>query len=319
VGLAGGGFADSYSEIRHGKFLRDESFTGHGAELSSSVYQLFNPGDRIPLYGILRLAAHYSTYSEDKDTAEDFKVPSDQVSCRVRTGLRWGGREPLMLTELALELSVWYEGEFRPNAGRYGLPTSTGGLDRRLQDTTHLFWARGILAYTTPEWKNNLALTLTLGSSVHADRFSAYRLGGVLPLISEFPLTLPGYYFQEISARSFALLAGNYTMPLDSKQRWSVTAMAATASVEYLDGLEQPGHWHSGVGGGVIYRSPTDSWQLAVGYGYGVDAIRNGDRGAHSVGFLLQFDLDRTRKRLFDPGENPNRSRGLEQFFQIFR
>jgi len=69
----------------------------------------------------------------------------------------------------------------------------------------------------------------------------------------------------------------------------------------------------------LIYRSPTDSWQLAAGYGYGIDAIRNGDRGAHSVGLLLQFDLDRTRKRLFDPGENPIRSRGLQQFFQIFR
>src|SRR6185295_14403530 len=29
VGLAGGGFADSYSEIRRGKFLPGESFPGH--------------------------------------------------------------------------------------------------------------------------------------------------------------------------------------------------------------------------------------------------------------------------------------------------
>ena len=108
-------------------------------------------------------------------------------------------------------------------------------------------------------------------------------------------------------------------MPLDAKQRWSLTGTAATAGVRYLEGLEQPGQWHSGVGGGIIYRSPTDSWQLLVGYGYGIDAIRNHERGAQSVGFLLQFDLDRTRKRLFDPGENPNRSRGLQQFFQIFR
>src|SRR6266542_2995924 len=319
VGLAGGGFADTYSEIRQGKYLRGESFTGHGAEISSSVYQLFNPGDRIPLYGMVRAAVHYSTYSEDTHTYEIFKVPDDQVTYRVRTGLRWGGREPLMLTELALELSVWYEGEFRSNAGRYGLPTGNGTLDRRVENMTHLFWARGILAYTLPEWKHTFALSLTSGTSVHADRFSAYRLGGVLPLISEFPLTLPGYYFQEISTRSFILLAGNYTVPLDAKQHWSVSGTAATAGVEYLDGLEQPGRWHSGVGGGVIYRSPTDSWQLAVGYGYGIDALRHQERGAHSVGFLLQFDLDRTRKRLFDPGDNPNRSRGLQQFFQIFK
>jgi hypothetical protein len=32
VGIAGGGFADSYSEIRRGRFLERESFTGHDGE-----------------------------------------------------------------------------------------------------------------------------------------------------------------------------------------------------------------------------------------------------------------------------------------------
>src|SRR5436190_1153125 len=30
IGLSGGGFADSYSEIQRGKFLSGQSFTGHG-------------------------------------------------------------------------------------------------------------------------------------------------------------------------------------------------------------------------------------------------------------------------------------------------
>jgi hypothetical protein len=58
---------------------------------------------------------------------------------------------------------------------------------------------------------------------------------------------------------------------------------------------------------------------LLLGYGYGIEAIRDGDRGAHSIGFLLQFDLGRTKQRLLDPGENPIRSRGLQRMFQIFR
>src|SRR5439155_11647859 len=41
VGLAGGGFADTYSEVRQGKLERDESFTGHSAEISTSVYHRF--------------------------------------------------------------------------------------------------------------------------------------------------------------------------------------------------------------------------------------------------------------------------------------
>jgi len=68
----------------------------------------------------------------------------------------------------------------------------------------------------------------------------------------------------------------------------------------------------------VLRDPPTDAWQLAIGYAYGVDALRHGDRGAHSVGFLLQFDLERAKVNLFDPGENPLRSRGMERFFGLF-
>ena len=55
-----------------------------------------------------------------------------------------------------------------------------------------------------------------------ADRFSAYRLGGFLPLVAEFPLSLPGYYFQEISARQFVLLNASYLLPLDAEKRWNL-------------------------------------------------------------------------------------------------
>jgi hypothetical protein len=48
LGLSGGGFADSFSEIREGDYITAESFTGHSAELNASVYHLFNPGDDRP-------------------------------------------------------------------------------------------------------------------------------------------------------------------------------------------------------------------------------------------------------------------------------
>jgi hypothetical protein len=314
LGLAGGGWADSYSELRGGKFVRKESFLGHGGEASVSGYHLFNPGALIPLYAVLRVTGHYSTYDEEKDTDETFVLPDNQMALRVRSGLRWGGHEPLMRTELAMELSVWYEGEFRSDPGPYGYTN-----DRHIEPQSHLFWARAMLAYTFPESKQIIDLSLTGGTSIDADRLSAYRLGGLLPLISEFPLTLPGYYYQEISARSFGLLAAEYTVPLDHKQRWSIASTASGAVVDYLPGLEQPGRWHGGVGAGVLYRSPTDSWQLLLGYAYGIEAIRDGHHGAHSIGFLLQFDLGRTRRRLFETAADPSYSRGLQRLFQILR
>lgn len=315
IGLAGGGFADSYNEVHLGDYIRSESFLGNGGEISSSLYHLFNPGSRIPLYGVVRGAAHYSAYSDEDKTASTFVLPQDQFKFFVRAGLRWGGREPLMLPALAMELSVWYEGAFRTQPGAYGFNDSF-----ELNPASHLFWGRALFTYTLPESKHNFGVNLTLGTSLEADRFSAYRVGGNLPLYSEFPLSLPGYYLQELSARSFLLLGGTYNLPILGSQRWMLNLTATTSVMDYLPGLEQPGHWNSGVGGGIVYRSPTDSWQIALGYGYGINAIRDGNRGAQSLSIFLQFDLDRTRQRFLDPTAAVGQSQGLQQFFRtIFR
>lgn len=315
VGAAGGGYADSYAEVRQGEYHRNQSFLGHGGEVSGSIYHLFNPGSRIPLHGLVRGAAHYSFFADDSKTAEGFELPEDQGMFRVRAGLRYGGREPVMMPELAMELSAWYEGEFRSEAGHYGF-----NGDRELESDSHQFWARALLNYTLPKSRHSFAISLTAGTGANLDRFSAYRIGGNLPLYSEFPLTLPGYFFQELSATSFGLLSSSYNLPLDARQRWMINFTATTAWMDYLEGFAQPGRWHSGIGGGLIYRSPSDAWQLAVGYGYGINALRDGGRGAQSISILIQFDLDRSRQKFFNPGDDLNQSRGLQQFIRgVFR
>jgi hypothetical protein len=223
--------------------------------------------------------------------------------------MRFGGKEPTLFPSLAMELSVWYEGQFRLNPGPYGFGTPA---DRHLARDSHLFWATALLAYTMTNSGQSFYVNLTAGTSVDADRFSAYRLGALLPLVSEFPLSLPGYYYQEISARQFILLGGNYIIPLDKKDHWNVNFNAATAGVDYLSGLEQPGDWLSGVGAGILYRS--SSIKIMAGYAYGIDALRHGGRGAHSIGFLMQFDLGHAKENVLYPGEF-SRWRGLGQLF----
>jgi hypothetical protein len=314
IGIAGGGYADSYDEIRGGTFLTRESFAGHGAEASLSLYHCFNPDQMIPLNGVARVVEHYSLYQSD-DTASNFRLPSDHANFEVRTGLRWGGKEPTLFPSLAMELSAWYEGQFRSDAGGYGFETGDG-FDRRIEAHTHLFWGQALLAYTFTNSGQSFYLNLTAGTSVDPDRFSAYRLGALLPLVSEFPLSLPGYYYQEISARQFALLGGNYLVPLDRRQRWNVNVVAATADVDYLPGTRQPGNWLSGVGGGVLYKS--SSVKVMAGYAYGIDAIRSNGRGGHSIGFLMQFDLGHARSAVLSP-EEPGRWRGLQEILGAFR
>ncbi|MDB6129441.1 MAG: hypothetical protein JWM04_548 [Verrucomicrobiales bacterium] len=313
IGFAGGGFADSYFEVRGGKLFKEESFTGHGAEVSASIYHLFNPSQRIPLNWVMRLTGHYSVYEKDDQTGPGFVLPDDRATVGIRTGLRWGGKEPTLSPDLAMEISTWYEGQARTGSGSYGYLG-----DRDIRETTHLFWARALLAYTIPDWQHKFSVSLTAGSSVHADRFSAYRLGGLLPLSSEFPLIIPGYYYQELTAKQFALLSAQYLIPIDNKARWNITMMGSAAEIEYLQGVSQPGHFHSGLGAGLGYRSPSDSWEFLLGYGYGFDAIRSGGRGSQSLGVLAQFNLEARHHRdpLLDV-EGPAKSRGLFHFLGL--
>ena len=130
-----------------------------------------------------------------------------------------------------------------------------------------------------------------------ANRFSAWRLGGVLPLAAELPLTLPGYYYQEISARRFVHFSAAYVAPLSADHRWQLRLGAASAYVDYLPGLEQPGHWHTGVGPSLSFTSRSEVWRVILRYGYGFNALRDGQEGTHSVGVLYQYDFGQRKHR----------------------
>jgi hypothetical protein len=325
LGLAGGGFGDSYWEVRRGRLLREESFAGHGADGSVSVYHLFNPVEgggeakslrEAPLQLVVRSSTHYTRFNEDTRTDPAFGIPDERLEYTLRTGLRWGGREPTISPAVAFELSGWYEGHFRTDSQRYGFAE-----DREIQAQTHLLWTRALLAYTHLDSGHRFEANLTLGTSWNADRFSTYRLGGTLPLSAEFPLMLPGYYFQELSARRFALATFQYSVPLTLNGSWEILGLGATGAVDYLDGLEQPGNWHSGLGGGLAYHSPSGRWNVLTLYGHGFDAIRGDERGAHSVAILVQYDFaggvpqvpgsDRVRR--FMSRMNQNAWRGMER------
>jgi hypothetical protein len=314
VGFAGGGFADTYSEIRGGRYLKDESFTGHAAEISSSVYHRLNPDWRVPAWWIGRLSLHHSIFERDSDTANNFEVPDDLTTINLRTGIRVGGREPNMTSPLAFEMSVWYEAHVRDEKQRYGFND-----DREINQATHLFWARALLKYTFEQSQQYVDVGLTLGATINPDRFGAYRLGGVLPFVSEFPLSIPGYYFQEISVEKFALLNAEYSFPFTPQKNWRLTFYGAMAPVDYLDGQEEPRYWHAGLGGGVTYVSPRGAWFASLVYGYGFNAIRKDGYGANQVGLLFQYDFDAVRRyrfRRFEPNVSPYTSKGGERLFR---
>ena len=305
LNLSGGGYRDDYDEIRVGHYYREESFEGFRGQAGFGIYHLFNPGAKVPLYGVVQTSARFVSYSESTYTATNFVEPKHRGIFTVRTGLRYGGRPPVLFPSQAMELSVWYEGYIRTDPETYGFDG-----DRKINAHTHLFWANAHLAYHLTKWKHPFSVNFTGGTSVDADRLSAWRLGGVLPPASEYPLWIPGYYYQEISAKNFFQAGGNYTIPLTENKRWNLHAMAATAYVSYLPGFEQQGHWNSGVGGGLYYNSKV--WRVLMDYGYGIDAIRTSGRGAHSVIILLQMDLAPAKEAYYS-AEPPGFWRGLRR------
>ena len=289
VGLFGGGFANSYDEVRRGNYFRDESFDGHGGGANASVYHLFNPSATIPLYGLIRGTMGYRTFDTTDDTAKSFVLPKDQSFFTLRTGFRYGGSEPLLFPRLAMEISAWYELEHRTDDGAYGFSG-----DRRIESTVHRFFGRAQLNYTTPRSEHYMMVGLMGGTVLNADRFSAFRIGGAMPFTSEFPLYLPGYFYGELSAKDFGLAYGLYSIPFGPSKQWNVMATAGTALVNYVSGLEQPGHWNSGVGGGFGYTASNKRWRVMATTGYGIDAIRSDGRGGYNVGTMFQYTFGKT-------------------------
>jgi len=284
-GLAGGGFEQDHAEVRDGHYFREESFNGDGATGSISVYHLFDPCRMIPLSAVLRESVQYSDFERSQYTASDFVLPSDHVTYITRFGLRFGGERPTMPPSDALEVSAWYEGRIRNHQGPYGLSG-----DRVLQPTSHFGWLKTVLVHVLPSGRR-MGLGMSAGTSVDADRLNGFALGGFLPLTSDFPKDIPGYYNHELTARRFILFSGQYGVPLDRAKRFMVNVFGAFAVVSYVPGLEQQGPSNSGAGIGLQYESDSHAWNVLLDYGYGINAERSGARGSHSVGLTLQFDL----------------------------
>jgi hypothetical protein len=298
LGLAGGAFAQGHAEMRQGRYVREESFEGDGFAPSVSVYHLFDPGREIPLSGLLRAGASYSTYGVGQYTAPKFELPADHVDLVGRAGLRLGGEAPELSTKEAMELSAWYEGRTRSRAGDFGYAG-----DRRLNATSHLFWARALIAYTLDS-ERRFEAAVTAGTSLDADRLNAYYLGGELPLAAEFPLGIPGYFNGELAASRFVHLGGRYDLPL-AWRPFKMTLSADAANVRPLPGMGQSGPWNSGASLGTEYAPRDKIWKADLAYAYGFRAKRGGRRGAQAISLLVQWDLgvraDRARAAKLPP------------------
>lgn len=298
IGFSGGGFAENYYEIRQGHYHKDESFDGHSGGASLHLYQRLNPGQRIPLSAVGQGGFRYLTYARTGETPNAFEPPANQENVFARGGLRLAGKEPMLYPDLAMEVSIWFERQWRFGGGPYGFAADP----RSVEPIVDLYWLYAGLNYAWTNTGNQFTFGLTAGGSENPDRFSAWRIGGVLPLAAELPLTLPGYFYEELSARRFIHLNGSYVLPLSASHRWQARVGVATARLDYLPDFELDSRWQTGVGMALSYTSRSEVWRVIARYGYGINALRDGHEGAHSVGVLYQYNVEqRKRRNLADP------------------
>jgi hypothetical protein len=302
IGLNGGILAKSHFEVREGLYLKDQSFAGHGGGVSLRAYHRFNPEQPLPISLILQGGPEISTYSDGLQTEDRFEVPEDRLDGWARIGIRVAGREPVLFPELGLEASLWFERQWKTPAASFGYDN-----DRAVSSRTDLYWL-----YVGGSWKwvdsgIQARVALVGAGSMGADRLNAWRVGGMLPLAGEFPLILPGYFYEELSARRLVHLTGSLGIPISADRRWQLRLTGATARMEFIRGFEQAGEWSTGAGPGLMYTSRSESWRWVLSYGHGFQALRNGNRGGHSIGLLFQYNFSPAPGTSGRTGESPER------------
>jgi hypothetical protein len=284
IGLNGGGIRYGHWEYRDGSYKAEESFWGHGGELPLSYYAGTKLFDQLPLQGQIRFTPSFIVYQDNFDTSDRFDLPPDTGLLTGRVGLRLGGVPPELLPKVALEASAWYEAVYRTNTGTFGFPERP----QDLESLTQRAWGRLAGVYSPAEG-HTLEVLFTAGLSKDVDLLSSYRLGSALPFRSEFPLILHGYFVEEVFTKRFWLVNASYRFPAWPGSRNVTLRIAADiAGVDYVAGQQLPHNHLRGVGADLSITF-TPRVTFVLGYGYGLDAPRNGDFGGHEAHALIEL------------------------------
>jgi hypothetical protein len=287
IGFSGGGYAFGQTEVRRGDEKRGESFTGHGGGPSLSLYPKFGNIGPVPINGVARAAASWADYRRSYATAPEFVLPPNEWTGILRFGIRAGGQPPGLDRAPSGEVSLWYEARDREHGGAYGY-----NGDRVAQRATHLYWTRLLFAYDFPE-DRRLGVTMNFGAGHDLDRFSAYRVGGMLQNNAEFPMSIPGYFSQEIMAEKVAHVWVRFGKGLTDERRIVFNWFAGGAVIKPVPTTDAGGAQHAGVGMGVEFLPKKEKGALRgmLSFGYSPTAVRGGHRGAESVALSMELNL----------------------------
>lgn len=295
LGFSGGGFAFGHAQVDRGNEKRGEAFIGHGGGPSVSLYPRIGKIGPVPVNGVFRVAMNYTDYVRTTRTDALFETPPDQVTGVARAGIRAGGIEPGLDKGRAVEASVWAEARVHDKPSEYGYAD-----DRYIARAATLLWSRIHVSLPGP-LATRVAGGVNMGVGGHLGRLDAYRLGGMGTLTSEFPLVLPGYFTQEISARRFAHAWARTSFPYRDSRRFYIDLGIAGASLSPVPGTDPGSSRHLGFLMGVSYAPRKGGLHGQLAYGYAPTALRGTRRGAHALGLSFEIDFLAPADKPFSP------------------
>lgn len=307
LGLSGGGFAFGQAQVDRGDEKRGEAFLGHGGGPSISLYPRIAKLGPVPVSGVFRAAMSYTDYQRTSRTDADFQLPPDQWAVTARAGIRAGGVEPGLDKGRAAEASAWLEKRVRDKPAAFGYED-----DRTVARSVNLFWSRLHVSLPGP-LETRVSGGLNAGAGGHVGRLSAYRLGGMGTQTAEFPLVIPGYFSQEISAVRFFHGWAQTAFPWRGSKRLFVVLSIAAAGVKPAPGTDPGSAQHVGYSAGLSHSPKKGGLHGQILYGYSPTALRGGRRGAHA--FALTAEIDFLAPAETAPGPIQTRQQGLRWLF----
>jgi hypothetical protein len=282
VGIGGGGgfYIESVTPYEKGERLSQSQFYGDVADIRFFINQTIPNPTPLPV----NVRATYilsGAFYRKADTTRNFTMPDDFLTQTALAELRLGGIEPGLTAKRGAELYVAADANYRSGFDAFG---PNGALFPAHNEYERLFASLG---GKIPIAGTVLFPRIAGGLGDHLDELSSWKIGGNLVGVEPYGYTVHGYYTREFFASDFGLANVDWAIPILDERKVIGHLYGDWAVVKPVP--PQPSDWHNyfGVGAGVDFRAWWE-FDLLLSYGYGFNAVRNGDNGGHEVGLALE-------------------------------
>jgi len=280
AGLGGGLYIDSITPYHDGDIVSRQRFYGDMADARVFINETIPNPSPLPL----NLRATYrvtGSFYRNTDTTSAFTLPDDFYTQSLLAEFHYGAMEPGLTARRGVELYVAADANYRSGFEPFG---PNGAL---LPAHTEYQRVYGSLSARIPVQQTTFIARVGGGMGEHMDELSAYKVGGNLLGAEPFSVTVHGYYTREFFADDFGFANLELRQQLTEQHRVTVHLYGDWAVIKPVP-PEAP-DWTNifGVGAGLSFRAVADI-DCLVAYGYGINAIRDGNRGGHEISLAFQ-------------------------------